>query len=284
MTPAIELQKGNRLLRILTTPVLIDARPLILAVLFLTCWSFKDSALSKSTSDRNLPKVETPVVDTVRVQVPDDSLTRYILAQMEAVEDKFRKPSAMAANNKNPFEVALFELFRREGYVPNVYRCPAGLETVGFGDVIDTEAEQCFRNGMPFSVARAKVYANLKTGGDEIQRRFPGKYPGAPEWLALCLLGHSVGWERLEKKYPAFYREIAEGKPTARWLKYCRYIDGRTKKVKRSTNLARTRTVEWLLFNRDFAGLTAYHDDAAKIAAIRYTKGRAESLQRFGVE
>lgn len=229
--------------------------------------------------------IDTVVIvrDTVRVNIPDDSLTRYILAEMAKIERKM-VDSNSTADASNPFEVATFEIFRREGYVPKPYQCPAGLETIGFGDVIDTPEERTYKTGMPFSAARAKVYANFKTGVDEINRRFPGKYNDPAQLLALCMLGHSIGWDRLERKYPPFYAEIAAGKPSARWLKYCRYIDGRTGRVKKSSNLERTRRVEWLLFNRDWPALTKYHTGASRVVLDRFNVCRFISLQTLGRE
>lgn len=262
----------------------MDARILIFAVVVLTVWSFVPLPRNMAAASI-FPTLEVvTITDTVRVEVPADSITAYILAEMRKVEIAMQTPTSVRPVD-NPFQIALFELYRREGYVPTAYRCPAGLETIGFGDVIDTDAERRFRTtGMPFSVARAKVYANLKTGADEIGRRFPGKYRDPHQWLALTLLGHSVGWARLEDKYPAFYGEIRQGQPSARWLKYCRYRDGKTGAVKKSSNLARTRNVEWLLFNREFAALTTYHADASRVARTRYERGRAASLQSLGLE
>lgn len=265
---------------ILSTPIWIDARISILSFFLLTALSLRPMDPIRFAA------IVAPTVDTVKVFIPADSLTGYILDEMRKVETKLQtQGQAVDSDETNPFEVALFEVYRREGYKPESYLCPAGLETIGFGDVIDTQAEQIFRaTGMPFSTARAKVYANVKSAADEINARFPGKYTKPNQWLALSLLGHSIGWGRLETKYPAFYKEIESGRPSARWLKYCRYIDGKSKKVKCSPNLERTRKVEWLLFNGEFSALHDYHVDAARVAKIRWAKGRADSLQRLGRE
>lgn len=262
---------------------LVDGRTLLF-------FAFLMSALSLRQPDpERVPKVATvTVIDTVKVFVSADSMAAYVLAEVANVEKKMRFQAAglpIVPDETNAFEVGIFEIFRREGYRPRVYRCPAGLETVGLGDVIDTESEKVFRSaGMPFSVARVKLYANMVSGADEINRRFPGKYKTPNQWIALSMLGHSIGWDRLQKKYPAFYNEIASGKPSRRWLKYCRYRDGKTGAIKSSTNLVRTRSVEWALFNGDYSALKKYHKDAASVVKIRWKKGLADSLRQLGRE
>ena len=289
MTPAIHppARLFSMFLQFIKTPIYMDARPFIFLVFIAAAWSSIPSHLPVAVAAIPWRPMAPPtvIVDTVSVTIPADSLTDYILAEMRKVEAKMQSDCLTVDSGPNPFQIALFELYRREGYVPTAYRCPAGLETIGIGDVIDTPAERALRTcGMPFSYARAKVYANLKTGADEIHRRFPGKYAKPNEWLSLAMLGHSIGWGRLEAKYPDFYREIKSGRPTARWLKYCRYRDGRTKAIKRSTNLVRTRRVEWLLFTGNYPALHPLQVDAEKIAKKRWDDGRRLSLQKLGRE
>lgn len=266
-------------LSFLNAPILIDARP----ILFAGILSFL--AMGTIPPARDIAPMVIVQRDTVFVTLPPDSLSGYILAEMRKVETRMLQSCQVIPESTDPFEVAIFEVHRREGYRPRVYRCPAGLETIGLGDVIDTPAERVLKStGLAFSDARAKLYANMYIGAAEINSRFPGQYSEPCQWLALSLLGHSIGWDRLARKYPAFYAEIAAGKPSARWLKYCRYTDARTGKSKRSGNLARTRNVEWLLFNGDYSGLRPLHVDATRIAGHRWKEGKRVSMQKLGRE
>lgn len=271
-----------RFLDIFRVPVYIDARPfiLIVAVLSFLSWRPPGEVLKVKPTPHAAPRTAT---DTVFVSAMPDDLTKYIVSEVRKVEAKFQAPGPMTADD-DPFEVAVYEIHRREGYVPRPYRCPAGLLTVGMGDVIDTKAEREFLSGMDFTTARAKVYANLKTGADEVKTRFPGKYTKPNQLFALSLLGHSIGWDRLQRNYPEFYREIQNGTPSVRWLKYCRYRDKRSGRMKTSPNLVRTRRVEWLLFNDQWTALSAYHADAAKTARYRFDTGRRVSMETLGRE
>lgn len=282
MLSALKVPIVSMFFRLIKTPVWVDARIVAATVIVLSLIQWPPVPASSMR-----PVFTSPVVvtDTIVVTVPADSLTEYILQEIRKVEAKMQADCTIVANSQNPFEIATFELFRREGYSPTVYVCPAGRETIGFGDVVDTEAERVFRsNGMPFSTARAKLYANFKTGADEISRRFPGVYKSPNQWIALCLLGHSIGWDRLQKRYPEFYQEIQMGRPSGRWLKYCYFKNYKTGRFKKSANLVRTRNTEWLLFNGDFDGLAPYYADAARVAKTRWDRARVKSLETLGIE
>lgn len=241
---------------------------------------------SQTKQQSQIPPFETACPSTIQEDVVAavvEGVTEVFHKQQKAPKQDFPQ-DIVSPVNLSPYEVMMCELYRREGYEAEPYICPAGYKTVGFGNVIDTDKERkLFNKGMSFSEAKAVLAGQLESESAWIERQCPKKY-NQRQKLALCGLGLSIGWGRIQDKYTGFWNEIKSGKPSARWLKHCRYYTPKGV-LKESKNLRDTRELEWRLFRfnkEDQKWLLKRHQQNIEIAKKRWIEGRKQSLEKLG--
>lgn len=147
------------------------------------------------------------------------------------------------------YQATIFEIMRREKFMPKPYYCPAGKYTVGFGCVIDTKREQqLYGQGITYQQAKNEVALQLDNMRKSIEKDAPYKY-SLNEQTGMALLFLAMGKERFFKKRPAIYHEYLQGRGIrpAIWRSIDGYHTPSGKRV-RVPSMYINRCVELLIF------------------------------------
>jgi GH24 family phage-related lysozyme (muramidase) len=160
------------------------------------------------------------------------------------------------------FEIAVWELIRREDIVLTPYKCPAGHLTVGIGHRTESGDTLCLNE------ARDQLYTDLQDRYDVFEKYLPNH--SRNEIMAVALLAHNIGiskllsspqWERIKNK---------TSDCTYYWSKYVYYTrpDG-TPMI--SENLKQSRMLEIELWE-DRESLWDKREYLKEIASNKYVK------------
>lgn len=160
------------------------------------------------------------------------------------------------------YEVAVWELIRREGISLEAYRCPAGHRTIGIGRR-DEE-----RDTLTLDEARRLLAEDLQIRYDKITELLPTHTRN--ERMAVTLLVYNLGLTRVLQSEQ--WQRIVQRSPDVEemWLKYRYYQSGG--QWKESDNLRKARELEVLMWRGDADALRIVHDSLKLQAINSYSK------------
>lgn len=193
------------------------------------------------------------------------------LAVMLIVLTQLDRPALCEVEGNNEglslYEMAVWELVRREGLSLEAYVCPAGFKTIGIGSRTDT------LDAVTLSEARSMLRDDLQNRYDAIARMLPDHQ--RHEWLAVALFAHNIGlsrlvtspqWERIKNRTEdcdSMWKEYSYFKSSSGWVK--------------SPNLERARSFEVALFNCDTEYLHEQREELKANALRTYTSAIDEN-------
>lgn len=160
------------------------------------------------------------------------------------------------------YEVAVWELIRREGISLEAYRCPAGHRTIGIGRR-DEE-----RDTLTLDEACRLLAEDLQNRYDKITELLPTHT--RHERMAVTLLVYNLGLTRVLQSEQ--WQRIVQRSPDVEemWLKYRYYQVGG--QWKESDNLRKARELEVMMWRGDEDALRAMHDSLKLQAINSYSK------------
>lgn len=140
-------------------------------------------------------------------------------------------------------KIILHELMRREGLRVSKYICPAGFRTIGYGHVgktiIPIRTKEDAVKQLRYDLNR--YYNKISEIYEDVSLSSNKKYALAS--LYMNMRSKTLKNSKLEKA-------IKSGKdPLVYWLKYVKYKDYKTGKMRVSKNLKRSRQLEVVLWN-----------------------------------
>lgn len=164
------------------------------------------------------------------------------------------------------YELAVWELVRREGIELDAYICPAGFKTIGIG----TRTDKLDRITLP--EARNMLRDDLQNRYDAVARLLPDH--SRNEVLAVALLAHNIGLTRLYQSDQWERIELRSEDCEQMWQEYCYYKADNGKAMK-SENLERARAFEVALFFDKTDELASIREELQTNALKKYAESRA---------
>ena len=166
-------------------------------------------------------------------------------------------------DNFSYFEIAIFELVRREDLRLEKYMCPSGKPTIGVGLQTDSF------NNITFQQAKDLLYIDFQNRYDVIAQLLPNH--SRNQIMAVTLFAHNVGINRLQS-YPQWKRILNQTSDVSeKWLEYSYYTPPNGK-PRFSDNLAKARSLEVMLWENDIEGLKHMRDSLKKETTRIYEK------------
>jgi len=136
------------------------------------------------------------------------------------------------------------EIKRREGLRLEKYKCPAGVETIGYGftgcNIPDT---------MTVLQAIDSLHSIFETHYKLAQKEFPELQRN--QHLAISMLTYNIGWSRF-KSY-RLYKVIKAGQPVYKDWYQIRFYKNRSGKTIESENLKQARIFELCLWQEEYS-------------------------------
>ena len=161
------------------------------------------------------------------------------------------------------YEIAVWELIRREGINLQAYQCPAGHRTIGIGRRDDK------RDSLTLDEARKLLAEDLQMRYDKVSELLP--MHSRNERMAVTLLVYNMGLTRVLQSEQ--WQRIVQRSPDVEemWLKY-KYYQTPAGAWKESDNLRKARELEVLLWRGDQDALRVVQDSLKVQAAAAYSK------------
>lgn len=166
------------------------------------------------------------------------------------------------------YELAVWELVRREGISLESYICPAGFKTIGVGTRTDTLDQ------ITLPEARNMLRDDLQNRYDAVARLLPDHE--RHEVLAVAMLAHNIGITRLVQSDQWGRIVSRSGDCEQMWLEYCYYKDTKGRSMK-SDNLRRAREFEVAMFFDKADQLAFIREDLKTNALKKYAESRTNS-------
>lgn len=163
------------------------------------------------------------------------------------------------------YELAVWELVRREGISLEAYICPAGFKTIGVGTRTDT------LDKITLPDARNMLREDLQNRYDAVSRLLPDHE--RHEVLAVAMLAHNIGITRLVRS-DQWDRIVSRSADCEQmWMEYCYYKDTRGRSLK-SENLEQARKFEVALFFNRADQLSSIRENLKTNALKKYAESR----------
>ena len=189
-------------------------------------------------------------------------LALFVAAFIVRLTRSVRTNRAVKTEMVSLYEVAVWELIRREGISLEAYRCPAGHRTIGIGRR-DEE-----RDTLTLDEARRLLAEDLQIRYDKITELLPTHTRN--ERMAVTLLVYNLGLTRVLQSEQ--WQRIVQRSPDVEemWLKYRFYQVGG--QWRESDNLRKARELEVLMWRGDEDALRIMHDSLKLQAINSYSK------------
>lgn len=142
------------------------------------------------------------------------------------------------------WEALVERIKQREGFVPHVYRCAAGVPTIGYGHAIRPEDSTWLATLPPEGLSREQAEKILRKDlgySRWFVRKFLGDYLTKPQRIALTNFCYAFGTTKLHKSQ--LFKKITEGQNAAEEFAKWIHING-----KPSEYLAKERAFEQALY------------------------------------
>lgn len=153
----------------------------------------------------------------------------------------FKKSSIVKAtinhNNIEYYTDVMQEIKRREGLRLEKYICPAGVETIGYGQT------GAIPDSIKLMEAINMLHETFETHYQQAQKEFKGLQRN--QYLAIAMLTYNIGWSRL-RSYK-LYNKIKENKAVWSDWYQIRFYKSNGKYIE-SENLKKARLFELAIF------------------------------------